>query len=88
MEEKTKLTAYKLYEIGEGLSNALGKCNATKGNKLVIEASESDFSLIDEDLYYRINKEANSSDFVPSDSIIEVKFENLIIEIRKEQPNE
>ncbi len=88
MEKKTKLTAYSIYEIGENLSSKLHECMATKANKLVIEVSESDFSLIDEDLYYRLNKEANSSDFVPSDSVIEVKFENLIIEIRKEQPNE
>lgn len=82
----TKLTAYNIHDIGEYLSNKLIEYNATSGNKLVINVSESDFSLIDEDLYYRMNKEAQSENFVPSEEVIEIKFDNLTIEIRK-HPN-
>ena len=83
-----KLTAYNIHDIGEYLSNKLIEYKATSGNKLVINVSGSDFSLIDEDLYYRMNKEAQRENFVPSEGVIEIKFDNLTIEIRKEQPNE
>jgi hypothetical protein len=78
-------SAYNIYEIGESISNELSKDGVNIDNKLTIKVNQENFKKIDEDLFYRLNPDKDErGEFIPSDSMIEIKFENLSIVIEKE----
>jgi hypothetical protein len=78
-------SAYNIYEIGENISKELSKDGVNIDNKLTIKVNQENFKKIDEDLFYRLNPDKDErGEFIPSDSMIEIKFENLSIVIEKE----
>lgn len=78
-------SAYNIYEMGEKISNELSKDGVNIDNKLTIKVNQENFKKIDEDLFYRLNPDKDErGEFIPSDSMIEIKFENLSIVIEKE----
>lgn len=84
MESDLKLTAYNIYELGKVISEKLRADGVySSGNTLSITVDNESFSKIDEDLFYRLNEKKDGNEFVPSDNVIIVKFDNLTINIRK-----
>lgn len=84
MNSELKLTAYNIYELGNTISESLRKDGVySSGNTLSIYVNEDSFSKIDEDLFYRLNENKDGTNFVPSDDVIIVKFDNLDINIYK-----
>jgi hypothetical protein len=84
MESDLKLTAYNIYELGKVISEKLRADGVySSGNTLSITVDKESFSKIDEDLFYRLNENKDGNEFVPSDNVIIVKFDNLTMNIRK-----
>ena len=71
------LNSIKIYELGEYVTKFLHDNGLTIENDLVISVSKENLKKIDEDLYYRNKPDGN--EFIPSDSDVVVKFENLNI---------
>jgi hypothetical protein len=71
------LNSIKIYELGEYVTKFLHDNGLTIENDLVIRVSKENLKKIDEDLYYRNKPDGN--EFIPSDSDVVVKFENLNI---------
>ena len=71
------LNSIKIYELGEYVTRFLHDNGLTIENDLVIRVSKENLKKIDEDLYYRNKPDGN--EFIPSDSDVVVKFENLNI---------
>ena len=71
------LNSIKIYELGEYITKFLHDNGLTIENDLVIRVSKENLKKIDEDLYYRNKPDGN--EFIPSDSDVVVKFENLNI---------
>ena len=84
MNSEIKLTAYNIYELGHTISENLRKDGVySSGNTLSICVDNESFSKIDEDLFYRLNENKDGINFIPSDDVIVVKFDNLTININK-----
>ena len=71
------LNSIKIYDLGEYVTKFLHDNGLTIENDLVIRVSKENLKKIDEDLYYRNKPDGN--EFIPSDSDVVVKFENLNI---------
>jgi hypothetical protein len=80
------LNSIKIYELGEYIAKFLNENGLNQENDLVIKVDKSQLKKIDEDLYYR-NK-PKGEEFVPSDSDVVVKFENLNIIFTVEEETE
>lgn len=80
------LNSIKIYELGEYIAKFLNENGLTQENDLVIKVDKSQLKKIDEDLYYR-NK-PKGEEFVPSDDMIVVKFENLNVIFTSEEETE
>jgi hypothetical protein len=72
-----KLNSFKIFELGEYIAKFLNDNGITRESDLVIKVSKDELRKIDEDLYYRNKPEGE--EFIPSDSDVVVKLENLNI---------
>ena len=81
MNMEFKLGTLLLFEIGEFVSNKLREGNTSGDSDLIINVSDEEFKLIDEDLYYRL-RENESQEFVPSEGKIILNFDKLRIIIK------
>lgn len=81
------LDSNKIFELGEYIAKFLNDNGLRHENDLVIKVSKEELNKIDEDLYYRNKPEGK--EFIPSDTDVIVKFENLnIIFTVEEKPEE
>ena len=79
-----KLNSYEIYELGETISKKLFENGVTNKSELIITVSKEELKKIDEDLFYRCNKEDNDKkEFIPSEGEINVDFKNLLIKIKE-----
>ena len=76
-----KLNSYEIYNIGETISKRLFENGITNKSELIITVDKEGLRKIDEDLFYRCNKE--NEEFIPSDGEVNVDFKNLIIKIKE-----
>jgi len=76
------LNRNKLIELGNIVSEILIKSNIKSDCTLDINVDEISFKKIDEDIFYRDNK--NNEEFHPSEDKIVLRFHNLFININKE----
>lgn len=83
---KLTLNSNKIFELGDYVSRFLNENGLSHENDLVIKVDKTQLKKIDEDLYYR-NK-PKGEEFVPSDSDVVVKFENLNIIFTTEEETE
>ena len=81
--DEIKLDKNTLIQLGNSLFDVLHEVNVTKDCQLIINVDNVSFKKIDEDIYYRDNKDENKN-FEPSENEIVLKFHNLKIIIRKE----
>lgn len=81
MSNDLKLTAYRIADIGDIVSQKLGEYNVHNAS-LVINLPSYEFSKVDEDLFYR-NKVDDSIKYTPSDDNINISFDNVNIIIVK-----
>lgn len=75
------LSSDNIFKLGSELSENLIKNKLLIDNTLTIKVDEESFKKIDEDLYYRNNKDGEG--FEPSFSNITIKFPHLNIIIEK-----
>ena len=74
------LNSMKIYELGEYIAKFLNENGLSKENDLVINVTKDELRKIDEDLYYRNKPEGQ--EFVPSEGVINVNFDNVKIIIK------
>lgn len=81
MNTEFKFGTLAIYEIGGFVSNKIREGNTSGDVDLTINVNDEEFKLIDEDLFYRL-REDETQEFVPSDGIINVNFDNVKIIIK------
>ena len=76
------LNTEKISELGNEISEILSKFKL-RNCDLHIYTKGKDFLKIDEDLFYKLNKNSDEKEFIPSDNEIKVTFKNLTLQINK-----
>lgn len=71
-----------LYEIGKNASTELLSHGVKTTATLLIPLGKEEFEKLDEDLFLR-NKKSDDEKFQPSEGVIELFFEQLVIKIEK-----
>lgn len=78
---EVKLNKNALIDLGDTISEKLIKYNIKKDCHLIINVDDFSFKKIDEDLFYKSDEKDNV--FIPSENTINLKFNNLFVEIKK-----
>lgn len=78
-----QLDFFEIVNIGRMIEAHMNVCSNTEKNEFTIYVSEDIFKKLDEDIYYR--QFPDGKDFKPSDDIIIINFEYLVISIKKKK---
>ena len=77
------LNTEKISTLGKYISEELHKCHI-KNSEIIVYVTKEDLIKIDEDLFYRLNKEnKDDKEFIPSNDEITISFKNLKFIIKK-----
>ena len=76
-----KLDSKRIFELGEELSNKLREDGIERFSELIINVSKEELRKIDEDLFYRRERDKNE-EFIPSDNEININFDKIRIKIQ------
>ena len=71
-----------IYELGQMISSKLSEDGITQKAELVIYLNKEEFNMVDEDLFYRSRKNEND-DFIPSQGMIDINFDNIKIILKQ-----
>ena len=75
--QELKLNSGKIFELGEYIAKFLHDNGLDGDKELTVKVNKTELRKIDEDLFYRNNKEG--TDFEPAGKEVNVKYHNLII---------
>jgi hypothetical protein len=79
-----KFGTVSIFDIGHKISEELEDYGVTQKAELTVYLGEEEFKKVDEDLFYRLNKEKDEK-FVPSEGEIDINFKGVIIKIKEKK---
>lgn len=79
---ENNLTSFNIYSVVDTLHRKLSELNIRNNCSLTFQVTKDELKKIDEDLFYRIRQK--NEDFVPSDNVVEIKYDNITIKITSE----